>query len=164
MGRHVFRYNPVKRSFLGVSAGLKSAWEGPFVITHVNSEVTCIVEGILRGQIVAYRAPIDHIRPFYDIDLENIPAIKHGDDVDEEEKNEENEEEGERGKEGEDVETDEEGEEVNFTNCVNPSWTTDLPVIQTITMKKNVPDGDEEDEDEKEKGEQERKEEENENT
>ena len=68
VGRHVFRYNPVKRSFLGVSAGLKSAWEGPFVITHVNSEVTCIVEGILRGQIVAYRAPIDHIRAFYDID------------------------------------------------------------------------------------------------
>ena len=163
VGRHVFRYNPVKRSFLGVSAGLKSAWEGPFVITHVNSEVTCIVEGILRGQIVAYRAPIDHIRPFYDIDLENIPAIKHGDDVDEEEEKEENEEEGERGKEGEDVETDNEEEEVNFTNCVNTSRTTDLPVIKTITMKKNG-DEDEEDENKKEKGEQEGKEEKNENT
>ena len=150
IGRHVFRYNPILRSFQRVSAGLKSAWEGPYVITHVNSEVTCIVEGILRGKIVAYRAPIDHIRPFYDIHLENIPAMKRDDDIEEEEEKEKDKREKERGKEGEDSETDEdEEEEVNFTTCVNPSRTTDLPVIKTITMKNN--------EDEDEKNEQEGK-------
>merc|ERR1712155_453972 len=46
-------------------------------------------------------------------------------------------EEGRRKKE-EDSETDEdEEEEVNFTTYVNPSRTTDLPVIKTITMKIN---------------------------
>ena len=50
----------------------------------------------------------------------------------------------ERGKEGEDSETDEdEEEEVNFTNCVNPSRTTDLLVIKTITMKNNDDEKDE---------------------
>ena len=113
------------------------------VITHVNSEVTCIVEGILRGKFVAYRAPIDHIRPFYDIHLENIPAMKRDDDIEEENEKEKDKREKERGKEGEESETDEdEEEEVNFTTCVNPSR-TDLPVIKTITMKNN------EDEDEK---------------
>merc|ERR1712012_146883 len=106
IGRYVFRYNPVLRSFQSVSAGLKSAWEGPMVITHVNSEVTCIVEGILRGKIVAYRAPIDHIRPYYDIHLENIPAMKRDDDI-EETKKQRNKETKKQGKEGEDGETDE---------------------------------------------------------
>ena len=120
------------------------------VITHVNSEVTCIVEGILRGKIVAYRAPIDHIRPYYDIHLENIPAMKRDDDIEEEKETEKDKREKERGMEGEDSETDEdEEEEVNFTTCVNPSRTTDLPVIKTITMKNN--------EDEDEKNEQEGK-------
>ena len=138
IGRYVFRYNPVLRSFQSVSAGLKSAWEGPMVITHVNSEVTCIVEGILRGKIVAYRAPIDHIRPYYDIHLENIPAMKRDEDIEEEEETEKDKRKRGRGKEGEDSETDEdEEEEVNFTTYVNPSRTTDLPVIKTITMKIN---------------------------
>merc|ERR1711902_371098 len=111
IGRYVFRYNPVLRSFQSVSAGLKSAWEGPMVITHVNSEVTCIVEGILRGKIVAYRAPIDHIRPYYDIHLENIPAMKRDEDIEEEEETEKDKRKRGRGEEGEDSETDEDDEE-----------------------------------------------------
>ena len=118
------------------------------VITHVNSEVTCIVEGILRGKFVAYRAPIDHIRPYYDIHLENIPAMKRNDEIEEEERTENDKRKRERGKEGEDSETDEdEEEEVNFTTWVNPSRTTDLPVIKTITMNNNE-DKDEKDEQE----------------
>ena len=72
------------------------------VITHVNSEVTCIVEGILRGKIVAYRAPIDHIRPYYDIHLENIPAMKRDEDIEEEEETEKDKRKRGRGEEGED--------------------------------------------------------------
>ena len=141
VGRSVFRYNPVKKSYNGVSAGLHSSWEGPLVISHVQSEVTCVVEGILRGKTVAYRTPLDHIRPFYDIDLENIPAIRH-EEIAEEEREDDVEEdvdgEGERGKEGKDGdETDEEEENVNYTNCVNPSMTAGLPVIRTIKMRKD---------------------------
>ena len=73
VGRLVFRFNPIPRTQRQAAGTLSASWQGPFVISFVFNEITCIVEGILRGKHVAYRSPIDHIRPFHDNDLATIP-------------------------------------------------------------------------------------------
>ena len=74
VGKLVFRFNPVPKTHRQAAGSLSAAWQGPLMISSVYNEITCIVEGILKGRHVAYRSPIDQIRPFYDIEMNNIPS------------------------------------------------------------------------------------------
>ena len=78
VGRYVWRFNPIKRSYKTSSGSLVGSWQGPWRLSFVRNEIVGVVEGILRGKLVAYRASIDHLRPYYDISLASIPGIHQG--------------------------------------------------------------------------------------
>ena len=78
VGKYVLRFNPIKRSYKTSSGALVGSWEGPYKLTFVRNEIVCVVEGIRQGKLVAYRASIDHLRPYYDISLASIPGIHRG--------------------------------------------------------------------------------------
>ena len=108
IGKQVFRFNPVPRSFKTEAGRLSAAWQGPLVISSVHNEIICIVEGIIRGKHVAYRTPLDHLRPFYDFHLNTIPSQPTDQALEEEEEEEEEEREEKIGeKEGDNEDKDE---------------------------------------------------------
>ena len=144
LGRLVFRFNPVPRTIKQAAGRLSAAWQGPFVISHVQNEILCVVEGILKGKHVAYRSPIDQIRPFYNIDMNNIPACTG--DEEERETGEEKRKEGEKEEaeeeekeEGEREDGDEEEEEEGDNVLHLEEGRKDLQVVYPIWEKGKVP-------------------------
>ena len=140
VGKQVFRYNPIPRSFKQEAGRLSAAWQGPLVVSVVYNEILCVVEGLIRGRHVAYRTPLDHLRVYHDFQLNDLPACSEDqvqDEVEMKEKGEEKEEDGEdEGEAGDDEEDDQEEEK---EETVQYAEERDLNQVSPYLNKREVP-------------------------